>query len=136
MAAYFPEKAVAVLRAARFDPSATPSLELLSGAFIWSDERYLEFVAYCSHDGVLTYWEPVIYRSSLILGRPDAESRSGWKELRQACPNWPGFRAERSSESLRKDLERALSEEDPPEMGSRTGGFLRDVLRRLGLAPA
>ena len=34
-----------------------------------------------------------------------------WEELQQACPEWPGFRPERRSESLRAELERQLAEE-------------------------
>jgi hypothetical protein len=108
---YFPEQAIAVLRAARFDPAANPGLELLSGSLIWDDEGYLEFVPICRHFGCLAYWEPVVFRSSLILGRPDERSRWGWEELQRVCPGWPGFRPERRSESLRAELERQLAEE-------------------------
>jgi hypothetical protein len=111
MAPYFPDKAVAILRAARFDPAASPGLELLSGSFIWDDEGYLEFVAVCRDKGCRAYWEPVVYRSSLILGRPDETFRRGWEELLRLCPGWPGFRPERYSEALRAELERQLAQE-------------------------
>jgi len=107
----FPEQALAVLRLAQFDAAAGRSLELLSGSFIWDDECYLEFVAYCRDKGCRRYHEPVVYRTSLILGRPDEESRRGWEELLRLCPSWPGFRPERRSESLRPELERAVAEE-------------------------
>jgi hypothetical protein len=108
---YFPEEAVAILRAARYDPAARPSLELLSGSFIWDDECYFEFVPACRARSCLAYWEPVAFRSSVILGRPDERYRRGWEELRRLCPEWPGFRPERYSESLRPELERQLAEE-------------------------
>ena len=108
---YFPEQAIAVLRAARFDPSARPGLELLSGTLIWGDEAYLEFPAVCRHYGCMAYWEPVAFRSSLIRGQPDESYRRGWEELERACPEWPGFRPERRSESLRAELVRQLAEE-------------------------
>lgn len=106
---YFPERAVAVLRAARFDPAATPGLELLSGSFIWDDEAYFEFLNACRDHGCMAYWEPVAFRSSLILGVPDESCRRGWEELQRACPGWPGFQPERRSESLRAELERQLA---------------------------
>ena len=108
---YFPEEAVAVLRAAQYDPTARPGLEMLSGSFIWDDERYLEFVPVCRAKGCRAYWEPVLFRTSLIKGRPDETCRRGWEELRRVCPEWPGFRPERRSESLLRELERQLSEE-------------------------
>ena len=108
---YFPEQAIAVLQAARFDPTARPSLELLSGSLIWNDEAYLEFPAVCRYHGCMVYWEPVVFRSSLIRGQPDESCRRGWKELQRASPEWPGFRPERRSESLRAELERQLAEE-------------------------
>lgn len=107
---YFPEQAVAVLRTAQFDPAARPALELLSGSLVWGDEAYLEFPAICRHHGCLAYWEPVVFRSSLIRGRPDESCRRGWEELQRLCPAWPGFRPERRSESLRAELERQFAE--------------------------
>jgi hypothetical protein len=108
---YFPNEAVAILRAARFDPSARPGLELLSGSFIWNDECYLDFAPVCRDMGCLAYSEPVVFRSSLILGRPNEKCRRGWEELQRVCPEWPGFRPERQSESLRSELERQRAEE-------------------------
>jgi hypothetical protein len=108
---YFPEEAVALLRAARYDPAARPSLELLSWSFIWDDEGYLEFVPACRVRGCLAYWEPVLFRSSVILGQPDEQCRRGWEELRRLCPEWPGFRPERYHESWRHELERQRAEE-------------------------
>ena len=110
---YFPDQAIDHLRRSKFDPAAKPSLELLSGSFLWDDEfeGYLRFVAYCRTQGCMKYWEPVAFRSSVIRGQPDESCRLGWEELRRACPTWPGFREERYSHSLRADLERQLSEE-------------------------
>jgi hypothetical protein len=108
---YFPTQAVATLRATRFDSTARPSVEMLSGSFIWFDEAYFEFGAVCRHHGCLAYWEPVAFRSSLILGRPNESCRRGWEELQRVCPEWPGFRPERRSESLRAELKRQLAED-------------------------
>ena len=85
---YFPEEAVACLRRTRHNPTARPSLELVSGSFIWEDEfaDYVEFVAHCRAQGCLRYWEPVGYRTSVIRGRPNEGFRCGWEELRRVCP--------------------------------------------------
>ena len=110
---YFPEEAVACLRRTPYNPAARPSLELVSGSFIWEDEfaDYVEFVAHCRAKGCLRYWEPVGYRTSVIRGRPNEGSRRGWEELRKVCPDWPGIREERYDEDLRAELERQEAEE-------------------------
>lgn len=108
---YYPWEALIPVRDARYDPLGTYGLEMLSGAFVWSDENYFEFVAVCRGRGNQRYWEPVVYRSSLILGKPRQDYRHGWEELRRLVPQWPGFRAERCSESLKSALEQALLEE-------------------------
>ncbi len=111
--AYFPEDAVACLRRTRYNPAARPSLELVSGSFLWEDEfeDYIAFVAHCRAQGCLRYGEPVGYRTSVIRGRPNAGHRRGWEELRKACPDWPGFREERYGAHLRPELERQEAEE-------------------------
>ena len=110
---YFPEEAVACLRRSRYDTNAQPGLEVISGSFIWGDELegYMEFVARCRAKSCLRYWEPIGFRSSVIRGQPDEQCRRGWEELRRVCPEWPGFREERYSESLRVELERQEAEE-------------------------
>jgi hypothetical protein len=110
-APYYPWEALIPIRDAQYGPTATCGLELLSGAFVWSDENYLEFVAVCRDRGNTRYWEPVVYRSSFILSHPREDARRGWEELRRLVPQWPGFRPERSSESLRAALEQALAVE-------------------------
>jgi hypothetical protein len=111
--AYFPEEAVACLRRTRYNPSAQPSLELVSGSFIWDDEfeDYVEFIAHCRTKGCLRYWEPVGYRTSVIRGQSYEEAWRGWQELRKVCPGWPGFREERYDKALRAELERQEAEE-------------------------
>jgi hypothetical protein len=110
---YFPEEAVACLRRTRYNPAARPSLELVSGSFIWEDEfaDYVEFVAHCRAQGCLRYWEPVGYRTSVIRGQRNEGFRRCWEELRKVCPDWPGFREERYDEALRAELERQETEE-------------------------
>jgi hypothetical protein len=110
---YFPEEAIACLRRTRYNPAARPSLELVSGSFIWEDEfaGYVEFVAHCRARGCPRYWEPVGYRTSIIRGGPNERFRRGWGELRKVCPDWPGFREERYAEALRAELERQEADE-------------------------
>jgi hypothetical protein len=103
---YYPWEALIPIRDARHDPAATFGLELCSGAFVWSDENYLEFAAACRGRGNHHY------PASLILGRPREDCRRGWEELRRLVPQWPGFRPERCSETLRAALEQALAVED------------------------
>ena len=109
---YYPWEALIPLRDARHDPAATCGLELCSGGFVWSDEYYVEFVAACRGRGNNRYAEPLAYRASLILGRPRADCRRGWEELRRFVPQWPGFRPERWGEELRAALEQALAAKD------------------------
>lgn len=109
--AYYPWEALIPLRDARFDPAAVPGLEMLSGAFVWPDEGWLEFVAACRGRGNMRYHEPVVFRSSIIRGRPREDCRRGWEWLQRHVPQWPGFRPERSDLSLREALERALDAE-------------------------
>jgi hypothetical protein len=109
---YYPWEAFIPIRDARYDPGASYGLELLSGAFIWFDENYFDFVAVCRSRGNTRYWEPVVYRSALILGQPRKDCRRGWEELRRLVPQWPGFRPERCSQSLKADLEQALAAEE------------------------
>lgn len=108
---YYPWEALIPIRDAQYDSAATYGLEMLSGTFIWSDENYLEFVSACRNRGNNRYWEPVAYRSSLIRGQPRDDYRRGWEELQRFVPQWPGFRPERCSESLKAALEHALNEE-------------------------
>jgi hypothetical protein len=107
---YFPYEALIPIRDTVFDPNASCGLEMISGAFVWSDENYHHFVAACSSHGNKLYWQPIVYRSSVILGRPREDCRAGWEALRQFVPQWPGFRPERYSEELREGLEKALAE--------------------------
>lgn len=95
----FPEKALAVLREARWDANATRGYELLSGAVTWSDERVHDFVLACMEAGCHEYGTALAYRTSLIEGRPREELRFAWDELRLRCPEWIGFQIERVSSS-------------------------------------
>jgi hypothetical protein len=110
--AYYPWEALVPIRDARYDPDATFGLELCSGGLVWSDENYVEFAAACRSRGNVHYPRAIAYRASLILGQPREDCRRAWEELQWLVPQWPGFRPERCSESLRTALEQALAAEE------------------------
>jgi hypothetical protein len=102
----FPEQALVVLRQARWDALALRSYELMSGGFHWSDERLLGDVAFlCMEQGCWAFRFIIGYRASLIRSAPREELRAPWEQLLRECPNWPGFRQERSSPELLRELE-------------------------------
>jgi hypothetical protein len=102
----FPDEALAMLREARYDPAACRGFNRPAGAFLWSDERLHQVRGICSDHGSRAEFYLLAYRSSLIQGEPIEEFRGPWEQLRQACPEWPGFRAERSSSHLARALAR------------------------------
>jgi hypothetical protein len=102
---YFPELAVEALREAKYDPDAQPSYGIFSGAYMWADENYNEFVGACLNSDNKRYFEPIRYRASVILGEPPTDTdRRGWEELRRMCPEWPGFHPSRYGEHWRESL--------------------------------
>jgi len=101
----FSPQSIAVLRQARFDPNATRRFEIMSGGFVWSDERLLEDVHFSLHNSSNYAVRALMgYRSSLIEGKPSENYRLPWDQLLRECPDWAGFRAERSRPSLASEL--------------------------------
>src|SRR2546423_820147 len=92
------------LRGLRHDPQATRSYEMMSGAFVWSDERPAD---YCDVEADYAFRFLIGYRASLVRGEPREELRSIWEAVSEACPEWPGFRPERCSTDLAGDLDDA-----------------------------
>lgn len=88
----------------RYDPNASRYVELLSGAFIWSDESpprlNVENVQAFELLKVLAG-----YRASVIRGAPNAHLAPTWLAFMEACPTWPGFRPERADSSLKDALD-------------------------------
>lgn len=99
MAFIFPEEAIAILRDSQVDPNASMGCEMLSGGVTWSDERWPDFVCSCTRKGCTEFSELVAYRTSLIQGEPRENLRFAWDEVRMRCPEWIGFRVERTSPS-------------------------------------
>src|SRR4051794_20986287 len=96
----FPQEAIDFLRRCQYDPAAQPMYEMLSGGLTWDDEYYFEFAALCRAKGCPHYGVLFAYRSSLILGQPYEEYRYAWEEVRLRCPEWIGFRPERSTPNV------------------------------------
>ncbi len=80
---------------------------MMSGSFYWSDERLGDVVSICRQQGSWAFRFLMGYRASLIFGNPDDSLRPTWDQLLNECPNWPGFRPERSSQTLAATLDNA-----------------------------
>ena len=106
----YPEEALEFLRQMRYDPNARRGFECLSTSFHWSDEGLPRAMRLCrNHDSRATFYT-MVFRTSLIEGKPIERYRRNWDQLREACPDWPGFRPERCSVELlpawRRELKR------------------------------
>ena len=101
----FPDDAIAILREARWQPDAKRSFELMSGGFVWSDERLGDISLLCVELDNWAFREVIAYRASMIRNAPRTELHEPWDQLMQECPDWPGFRPERSDHSLMKALD-------------------------------
>jgi hypothetical protein len=104
----FPEDALAFLRQTCYDPDARRGFECLSTSFHWSDERLPQAMRLCLNHGSRATFYVMVFRTSLIKGEPIEEYCRNWKQLREACPEWPGFRPERCSTELLPAWQRAL----------------------------
>jgi hypothetical protein len=100
------------LKTLQKDENAEPFYELMSGAFIWEDEKVRGLNTYelgCLR-GIFRY------RTSLISREPDERFASLWNALREKYPNWIGLAPERCSpndafvERYRKEREKVFSE--------------------------
>jgi hypothetical protein len=101
-----PDILARAIRRCRYSPAATRSAELMSGGFMWSDEMPARW--YFDPDYGYTFRFLIGFRASLIRGEPMEGLRPIWDEVRRLCPQWPGFRPERSDPALREELEREL----------------------------
>ena len=104
----FCEKCVALTRQLVYDPAATSSVELLSGALIWSDERSREWCWECVCR--VRHWFRLRYE--IVVGDPVSDvTMEAWRQLQLEYPNWPLFRPERCSaedpEKVRRMVYRA-----------------------------
>ena len=124
----FPEQALALLRQAHWGANASRRYEIMSGGFHWSDERLLGDTALiCMEQGCWAFRYVMGYRASLIRGNPREELRAPWDQLLRECPDWPGFRPERSSPDLLRELQ-AEDERSARELNQ----LDREINRRAG----
>jgi hypothetical protein len=99
-----PEVLIPHLRRLRADPQATRQFEMMSGGFLWSDEKP---AGYSDAAADYALRRLLAYRASLVRGRPREELASTWEAVLAACPEWPGFLPERRSPALAEELDRA-----------------------------
>jgi hypothetical protein len=102
----FPDEALALLREARYDPAACRGFSRQASAFLWSDELLHHVRRICSVNDSRADLYLLTFRSSQIQGEPIEELRGPWDQLRQANPEWPGFKEERYSSQLGHSLKR------------------------------
>ena len=67
----FPEAALVILRQSRWEPDATPSYEVMSGGFAWSDERLSQASTACMAEGS---WA---FQFVMATGRRSSVARHG-----------------------------------------------------------
>jgi hypothetical protein len=95
------DELIQALRELHFCSDANRKFEMLSGGFLWSDERPKRY-----SDAASGYpFRCLIgYRASMILEKPREEHRVVWDSVLAGCPGWPGFRAERCDPALADEL--------------------------------
>ncbi|MDQ8205754.1 hypothetical protein [Pelagicoccus sp. SDUM812003] len=95
-----------ILRGMSFDPHATHKYDILRGGFFWSDElpsqeKDRENFLRC----LMVLAKPIAHRSELSLDKEELRFEEEWTELREKCPDWPGFRDERiNDERIKREL--------------------------------
>jgi hypothetical protein len=94
---------IALLCKLGHDPNASREFDLMSGGFVWSDEKHGTEVAFGSPTQSL-FRCLLGYRASLIRAMPIDHLRWLWVAVERGCPNWPGLRPERIDPSLAKEL--------------------------------
>jgi hypothetical protein len=81
------------LKKCEYDPKATSTYHMMAGGLMWSDEAPLQ------QGGPLRFAAKlrsvIAYRASLSAGIPRPELEAEWLDLKNAVPNWPGFKEER-----------------------------------------
>ena len=103
----FPPEAIEILAGARWSPDAKRHFDAMSGGFYWSDECWDAAIDACMEYPNYAFRELLAYRASLINGEPRAKYQDAWEQVKAGSPSWPGFRAERVSAVLARDLEQA-----------------------------
>ena len=96
-----------VMDALRGDSSAKLGYDVLADALVWTDE-YPDFANPAYAHIPLKDFECMRlvlgYRTSIILGSPDAGCERYWIEAARLFPSWCGFRIERRAAVLRDEF--------------------------------
>lgn len=101
----FCENCAPLTQSLRFDPSAEPHVELMSGSCIWSDETSRGWCIKCIWK--MREWFHLRYQMTVgELIPPEALDR--WRQLEQEYPNWPIFRPERCSPEIADRVRRLV----------------------------
>jgi hypothetical protein len=101
-----PDDAIIILRQAIWQPDARRFLEMMTGAFWWTDELVQEIAHLCVARGNWSFRYLMGYRASVIRGKPEERFRPVWDQVARECPDWPGLRPERNCVSLATELHR------------------------------
>ena len=93
------------------DPHATRSLHFQCTSFYWTDEMP-EFVD-DGYDASIRHFMLYLlsYRKMLMYGDDVPAFQPLWNRMKERCPKWPGFRAERMHASLIAELETETDQE-------------------------
>lgn len=93
------------------DPQATRSLHFQCTSFYWTDEMP-EFVD-DGYDASIRHFMLYLlsYRKMLMYGDDVPAFQPLWNRMKERCPKWPGFRAERMHASLIAELETETDQE-------------------------
>jgi hypothetical protein len=81
---------LALLRQARYDPSADRGYNHFTGGFLWSDEFPEGFWEVALRLDGWSDCELVAHRAAVILGGDVGRFASTWQEVEREAPNWPG----------------------------------------------
>ncbi|MCA9125209.1 MAG: hypothetical protein KDB11_33770 [Planctomycetales bacterium] len=94
-----------------YDPNSQRSLHFQCSSFYWADEMP-EFVD-DGHDASIRHFMLYLlsYRKILMYGEDVPAFLPMWNRLKELCPKWPGFRADRMHASLIPELEMETNQE-------------------------
>jgi hypothetical protein len=92
-----------LMRALQRSSDAKMFYELLSDSLVWTDE--IPEVEASQVGGLRALRFVFRYRTSMMLGTPEARYRPYWDEAQSLFPDWPGFAADRRDASLRSAYE-------------------------------
>lgn len=95
-----------------YDPDATYFYELMSGAFLWSDElpKVSSDLGRDFYDDHYVFRFLLAHRHDLTLDEPPRDDFDGnaiWQQVKKHAPNWPGLQEKRYTGRIVKRLKAA-----------------------------